>query len=110
VDDVHVPWGRARAAGAAIVALAAPAAAMAGSAGAAGPGTPATGHVVLVGIGGLRWSDVSSTATPALWRLAGEGSPGSLVVSGIDPRTRPAPRRPPPDPPPPAAPPPPPAG
>ena len=90
VDDVHVTLGRALAAGAAIVALAAPAAAMAGSAGAAGPGTPATGHVVLVGIGGLRWSDVSSTATPALWRLAGEGSPGSLVVSGIDPRTCPA--------------------
>src|SRR5262249_27809062 len=86
----EVAWGRAVAAGAAIVALAAPAAAMAGSAGAAGTGTPSTAHVVLVGIGGLRWSDVSSTATPALWRLAGDGSPGSLVVSGIDPRTCPA--------------------
>jgi hypothetical protein len=46
--------------------------------------------VVLVGIGGLRWSDVSPAATPALWRLAGQGSVGSLVVSGIHPRTCPA--------------------
>jgi hypothetical protein len=53
-------------------------------------GAPAVRHVVLVGIGGLRWSDVSPTATPALWRLASEGSVGSLVVSGIHPRTCPA--------------------
>jgi hypothetical protein len=46
--------------------------------------------VIVVGIGGLRWSDVSPTVTPALWRLAGEGSVGSLVVSGIHPRTCPA--------------------
>jgi hypothetical protein len=46
--------------------------------------------VVLVGIGGLRWSDVSPTTTPALWRLAGHGSVGSLVVGGIHPRTCPA--------------------
>ncbi len=51
---------------------------------------PAAGHVVLVGIGGLRWSDVSPTVTPALWRLASEGAIGSLVVSGIHPRTCPA--------------------
>ena len=51
---------------------------------------PAAGHVVLVGIGGLRWSDVSPTVTPALWRLASEGAVGSLVVSGIHPRTCPA--------------------
>ncbi len=53
-------------------------------------GAPAVRHVVLVGIGGLRWSDVSPTATPALWRLASKGSVGSLVVSGIHPRTCPA--------------------
>jgi len=100
---VRVTVGRALAAGAAILALAAPAAAVAGTAGAAtaakagtvqapatGLGAPAAGHVVLVGIGGLRWSDVSPTVTPALWRLAGEGSVGSLVVSGIHPRTCPA--------------------
>jgi len=102
---VHVTVGRALAAGAAILALAAPATAMAsgagaarvtgtsqaaGNGGAAGPGAPAVTHVVLVGIGGLRWSDVSPTATPVLWRLAREGSAGSLVVSGVHPLTCPA--------------------
>jgi hypothetical protein len=104
---VHVTLGRALAAGAAILAMAAPATAMASSAGAArvtntdrpaaagraaGASTsaPATRHVVVVGIGGLRWSDVSPATAPALWHLAGEGSVGSLVVSGIHPRTCPA--------------------
>ena len=47
-------------------------------------------RVVLIGIAGLRWSDVSAAATPALWRLAQEGSVGSLVVSGIATHTCPA--------------------
>ena len=103
---MRVTVGGALAAGAAILALAAPAAATSGAsrgatvnAGASWPaGTsrtatvsaPPAGHVIVVGIGGLRWSDVSPTVTPALWRLAGEGSVGSLVVSGIHPRTCPA--------------------
>jgi hypothetical protein len=37
------------------------------------------GHVVIVGISGLRWTFVSAASTPVLWRLAGEGSVGSLV-------------------------------
>jgi hypothetical protein len=37
--------------------------------------------VVLIGIAGLRWTDVSAAATPALWRLAHAGSVGSLLVS-----------------------------
>jgi hypothetical protein len=117
VDGVRVTVGRALAAGAAILALAAPAAVMASSAAGAtrvtgvahaeaggatgagratgagqatGPRAPAASHVVLVGIGGLRWSDVSPAATPVLWQLAGQGSVGSLVVSGIHPRTCPA--------------------
>jgi hypothetical protein len=36
-------------------------------------------HVVIVGISGLRWSFVSAAVTPTLWRLASEGSVGSLV-------------------------------
>jgi hypothetical protein len=114
---VRVTVGGALVAGAAILALAAPAAAVASGADAtqvmgaahagtggappdagratdarqaAGPRAAAGIHVVLVGISGLRWSDVSPTATPALWRLAGRGSVGSLVVSGIHPRTCPA--------------------
>jgi len=47
-------------------------------------------RVVLVGVPGLRWSDVSATATPALWRLATAGSVGSLVVSGVTTRSCPA--------------------
>jgi hypothetical protein len=114
---VHVTLGGALVAGAAILALAAPAAAVASSADATqgtgvaragaggappdaggatgarqatGPRAAAAIPVVLVGIGGLRWSDVSPTTTPALWRLAGHGSVGSLVVGGIHPRTCPA--------------------
>jgi hypothetical protein len=37
----------------------------------ADPAATAARHVVVVGISGLRWSDVSATATPTLWRLAG---------------------------------------
>ena len=104
---MRVTVGGALAAGVAILALAAPAAAgssganrgATANAGAARPaGTSRTAtvsaspahHVIVVGIGGLRWSDVSPAVTPALWRLAGEGSVGSLVVSGIHPRTCPA--------------------
>lgn len=54
------------------------------------PPTPAPHRVVVVGVDGLRWTDVSATATPALWRLAGSGSVGSLVVSGITPLACPA--------------------
>ena len=38
-------------------------------------------RVVLIGIPGLRWTDVSAAATPVLWRLASAGSVGSLLVS-----------------------------
>ena len=43
--------------------------------------------VVLVGIAGLRWTDVSARAMPGLWRLAGAGSPGTLVVRAVRPHT-----------------------
>ena len=36
-------------------------------------------HVVVVGISGLRWSEVTPTTAPVLWRLAQEGSIGDLV-------------------------------
>jgi hypothetical protein len=51
-------------------------------------GRPA-GHVVIVGISGLRWSFVSAASTPVLWRLAGEGSVGSLVDYAQQPLTCP---------------------
>jgi len=46
--------------------------------------------VVIVGLSGLRWSDLSPTATPTLWRLAGQGSVGSLVDYAVLPLTCPA--------------------
>jgi hypothetical protein len=71
-------------AGAALAVLAA-----APPASAASP-APARGPVVVVGLSGLRWSDVSASATPALWRLAGQGSVGSLVDYAVLPLTCPA--------------------
>ena len=82
-----VPAGAAAlvAAGAVLAGLAAPAGA---AAAAGGPGEP--GPVIIVGLPGLRWTDLSATATPALWRLAGQGSAGSLVVSAVHTRSCPA--------------------
>src|ERR1700722_7410704 len=51
--------------------------------------TPAR-HVVIVGLSGLRWSDLSPTVTPTLSRLAGQGSVGSLVDYAVLPLTCPA--------------------
>jgi hypothetical protein len=64
--------------------------AAAGPADAASPAPSPARHVVVVGISGLRWSDVSPAATPALWRLAGQGSVGSLVDYAVLPLTCPA--------------------
>lgn len=49
---------------------------------AAGPGTdPAP--VVLVGVSGLRWDDVGSLTTPALWELSRRASLGTNVVRSV---------------------------
>ena len=47
-------------------------------------------HVVVVGISGLTWSDVTPAGTPALWRLAAAGSVGSLVDYAQQPVACPA--------------------
>ncbi len=54
------------------------------------PGPAASPHVVIVGLSGLRWTDVSASATPALWTMARAGSPGSLVTFAVGPHTCPA--------------------
>ena len=51
---------------------------------------PRAQHVVVVGLSGLRWSDVSAARTPTLWRLAGQGSVGNLVDYAVLPLTCPA--------------------
>ncbi|MGV9212758.1 hypothetical protein ACTFTM_12955 [Micromonospora sp. RB23] len=45
-------------------------------------GTPqrTADFVVLAGVAGLRWEDVDQQSTPTLWRMAQEGSIGSLSV------------------------------
>jgi hypothetical protein len=61
---------------------------------AAPPAVPSPGtairHVVIVGISGLRWNEVTATATPELWRLADGGSVGSLVDYAQQPLSCPA--------------------
>jgi len=56
----------------------------------ASPAPPRAQHVVVVGLSGLRWSDVSAARTPALWRLAGQGSVANLVDYAVKPLTCPA--------------------
>ncbi len=58
--------------------------------GVSGSGPAVSGHVVIVGISGLRWTDVSAAATPALWQVTSAGSPGSLVDYALLPHTCPA--------------------
>ncbi len=48
-----------------------------------------SGHAVLIGVPGLRWSDVSPSATPNLWRLAGRGATGLMSVRTVGRRTCP---------------------
>jgi hypothetical protein len=63
---------------------------------AAGPARHSAGNsavtdpLVLIGIPGLRWTDITARNAPALWRLASSGSVGSLVVSAVRTRTCPA--------------------
>lgn len=79
--------------GAFAVVAAAAAALSGGSSGTAQASTATPGvsaHVVIVGISGLRWTDVSASATPALWNVASAGSPGSLVDYAVLPHTCPA--------------------
>ena len=75
--------GAALGAALAVPLLGAPAAASATAA-------PAARHVVIVGISGLRWNQVTAAATPELWRLADDGSVGSLVDYAQQPLSCPA--------------------
>ena len=56
-----------------------------GSAGKASPAARATlsGSVVVIGTGGLSWTDVSAKATPALWSLLSEGATADLTIHSV---------------------------
>lgn len=49
----------------------------------AGAATPASAPVVLIGVPGLSWQDLSAAKSPNLWRLAGGGAIGSLSVRTV---------------------------
>ncbi len=58
---------------------------------ATGAATGARGaSVVVLGVAGLRWDDLSPARTPVLWALVDRGAVGSLVVRGTASRTCPA--------------------
>jgi hypothetical protein len=45
----------------------------------------ATPHVVVIGVAGLRWDDISPDATPALWGLVSRSALGAASVKAADP-------------------------
>jgi len=51
---------------------------------------PPQGHVLVLGVPGLRWADVSEQGTPAIWRLAEESATGVLSVRSARSRTCPS--------------------
>ncbi|WP_051467341.1 hypothetical protein [Actinomadura oligospora] len=55
------------------------------NAGRAAPG----GRVVLVGVDGLMWTDITAKNTPALWRLTGQGGAAAMTVRTTKPNTCP---------------------
>ena len=52
-------------------------------------GEEASDRVVLVGTGGIIWSDVSAAATPNLWRVLREGSGAAMTIRSVNPTTCP---------------------
>jgi hypothetical protein len=74
-------------AGSGVIGLSGAAAGAVGTAGAVGsaPVAAPVGRVVVIGVPGLRWDDVSAQATPALWALGGQSAIGSLSVKAADP-------------------------
>jgi hypothetical protein len=53
------------------------------------PQSQPTGATVLIGTGGIIWSDVSREATPRLWELLRDGSGAALTVRSVNTSTCP---------------------
>jgi len=88
-----VPLLGAPAAGASVASAPAAESSPVAASAAAAPGLlggPGVRHVVIVGISGLRWNQVTPAAAPELWRLADGGSVGSLVDYAQQPLSCPA--------------------
>src|SRR5689334_11518765 len=73
----------------ALTGVAAAAAPAASAAPAPAAGAPTPRPVVMVGTGGVTWSDVSPAATPALWSLLQGGASASLTVRSVHSNTCP---------------------
>ncbi|GAB3233922.1 hypothetical protein GCM10027447_30660 [Glycomyces halotolerans] len=58
-------------------------AALAGPASAQSTSEAEAGGVIIVGVPGLSWADITPSETPALWDLAGRGATGSMSVRTI---------------------------
>lgn len=54
------------------------------------PGDTGADYVIIAGVPGLRWDDISEQDTPTLWRLAQRGAIGSLAVRSAHAPTCPA--------------------
>jgi len=52
-------------------------------------GNELTGSIVVIGTGGLSWSDVSAGSTPALWSLLRDGATATLTVHSVHANTCP---------------------
>jgi len=48
-----------------------------------------SGSIVLIGTGGLSWSDVSARTTPTLWSLLRDGATAALTVRSVHANTCP---------------------
>ncbi|MEV8517526.1 hypothetical protein [Dactylosporangium sp. NPDC051484] len=47
---------------------------------AAPPAAPTADYVLIVGVAGMRWDDITATDTPAMWQMAQDGAIGALSV------------------------------
>ena len=94
VDHVKGTFARRMLLGALVVAVAAAAfltrAGYGPASAASKAATAVPAHVVIVGLSGLRWADISPAATPALWNVAKAGAVGSLIDYAVLPHTCPA--------------------
>ena len=54
------------------------------------PGDTGADYVIIAGVPGLRWDDITAEDTPTLWQLARQGAIGSLAVRSAHSPTCPA--------------------
>ncbi len=53
------------------------------AAAAASGAATSSGPLVVIGVGGVRWADVTATGTPAMWSLLEQGSTATVTVRSV---------------------------